>query len=163
MILRSLFVMVSVVATATGAAQVHVHPQGESLGTVHFPTSCKPATTAEFDRAVALLHSFEFGSAIRGFTTVLGADSTCAMAQWGIAMSRWTNPMAPAARPPALRRQGKQAADAAVRLAARATPRERLYVAAVAQLYTGVDRLDQPTRVHKHERSMAELVAKHAA
>ena len=163
MILRSLFVMVSVVATATGAAQVHVHPQGESLGTVHFPTSCKPATTAEFDRAVALLHSFEFGSAIRGFTTVLGADSTCAMAQWGIAMSRWTNPMATAARPPALLRQGKQAADAAVRLAARATPRERLYVAAVAQLYTGVDRLDQPTRVHNYERSMAELVAKQPA
>ena len=71
------------------------------LGTVHFPTSCSPSVSAQFDRAVTLLHSFEFGPAIRTFNAVLATDSTCAMARWGIALSRWTNPMLASNRTPA--------------------------------------------------------------
>jgi hypothetical protein len=33
-------------------------PGGEIYGRVHFPISCSPAVQAEFDRAVAMLHSF---------------------------------------------------------------------------------------------------------
>jgi hypothetical protein len=33
---------------------------GEKLGEVHFSTSCNKAAQKEFDRAVALLHSFQF-------------------------------------------------------------------------------------------------------
>src|SRR5829696_5733128 len=72
------------------AAQEHAH--GDGVGTVHFQTSCAPAAAARFDRAVALLHSFELAGAVRGFEETLAADSTCAMAHWGIAISRWANP-----------------------------------------------------------------------
>src|SRR3954454_12733184 len=82
----------------------------ELLGTVHFATSCSPAVAPRFDRAVALLHSFEFGASIRAFNDILAADSTCAMAHWGVALSRWTNPMAPGNRPAALLAQGRQSA-----------------------------------------------------
>src|SRR3954466_1911785 len=82
-----------IAATSALGAQEHQHPNGEKLGTVHFQTSCAPAAGAEFDRAIALLHSFEFGGAIRGFNAVLAADSSCAMARWGIALARWGNPM----------------------------------------------------------------------
>ena len=78
-------------------SQEHAHLAGgptEKLGTVHFATSCTLGVAPQFDRAVALLHSFEFGASIRAFNEVLGADSTCAMAYWGIALSRWSNPMA---------------------------------------------------------------------
>ncbi|MBC7673855.1 MAG: hypothetical protein H7247_15660, partial [Polaromonas sp.] len=76
-------------------AQEHVMPQrsGDRLGSVHFATSCAPSTAPGSDHAIALLHSFEFGAAISGFTRVLDADSTCAIARWGIALSRWGNPM----------------------------------------------------------------------
>ena len=77
--------------------QTHAHParaSTEQFGTVHFATSCSSAVAPKFDRAVALLHSFEFGASIQTFDQVLAADSTCAMAQWGIALSRWSNPMA---------------------------------------------------------------------
>src|SRR5215211_5853541 len=90
-------VILMLLAAARAAAQEHVHPRGsstETLGTVHFETSCNPTAAPLFDRAVALLHSFEFGESIRAFTKVLASDSTCAMAQWGLAMSRWSNPMA---------------------------------------------------------------------
>ncbi len=155
--------------TVAGAAtaQEHVHPpRGASpgrLGTVHFQTSCSPAVAPQFDRAVALLHSFEFGASIRAFTRVLAADSSCAMAHWGIALSRWTNPVAPGIRTPVQLQPGRAAVDAAVRLSARATERERGYVNAVARLYADHERVDQRTRVVAYERAMADLVARHPA
>lgn len=143
-------------------AQQHAHSQ-EKLGTVHFATSCSPATAPQFNRAVALLHSFEFGASIRAFNEVLSADSTCAMAQWGIALSRWTNPMVPGARPMALLKQGKEASDAAVRLGANVTARERGYINAVSQLYDDYERKDQRTRLVAYEQAMSELVRQQPA
>ena len=147
------------------SAQAHPHPAAasEGLGTVHFPTSCRPTVAPRFDRAVALLHSFEFGAAIRAFDGVLAVDSTCAMAHWGLALSRWTNPTSPTNRPPALLAQGRLAAEAAGRLAAGATERERAYIGAVARLYADFERLDQRSRVLAYERAMADLVARHPA
>jgi hypothetical protein len=83
-------------ANLEASAQEHAHPGGApgEFGTVHFATSCSPNVAPQFDRAVALLHSFEFGASIRTFNEVLAADSTCAMAHWGIALSRWSNPIA---------------------------------------------------------------------
>jgi hypothetical protein len=150
------------VVTHDAASQEHGHP-AEKLGTVHFQTSCSPAVAPKFDRAVSLLHSFEFGASIRAFTDVLATDSTCAMAQWGIALSRWTNPMAAGIRPPAQLKAGKAAADAATRLSTNATERERGYINAVSQLYADYERADQRTRVVAYERAMAELVAKQPA
>ncbi|MDP9205750.1 MAG: hypothetical protein M3P12_09885 [Gemmatimonadota bacterium] len=142
------------------------HPQAaltEGLGTVHFATSCSPSVARQFDRGVALLHSFEFGSSIRAFNEVLAADSTCAIAQWGIALSRWSNPMAPGNRSVALLKRGKEAVDAAVRLAPRASERERGYIRAVSQLYDDFEHRDQPTRIVAYERAMNELVMRQPA
>ncbi|HEU4565156.1 MAG TPA: hypothetical protein VFS05_10925 [Gemmatimonadaceae bacterium] len=152
-------------AVGGAASQEHAHAPGApgALGTVHFATSCAPAVAPQFDRAVALLHSFEFGASARAFTDVLAADSTCAMAHWGLALGRWSNPMAAGIRTPAQLRAGRAEADAAMRLAARATARERGYISAVARLYAGYDRMDQPARVAAYERAMAELVASEPA
>ena len=133
----------------------------ETLGTVHFGTSCSPAVSARFDRAVALLHSFEFGASIRAFQEVLAVDSSCAMAHWGLAMSRWGNPVAPGPRSAAQLGPGRAAADEGMRLAARATDRERGYIAAVARLYADHERVDQRVRVAMYERAMADVVARH--
>src|SRR4026207_110401 len=66
----------------------------EKIGTVPFATSWNRAAQPAFNRAVALLHSFEFRRAIEGFSATLTTDPSCAMAEWGIALSRWTNPFA---------------------------------------------------------------------
>src|SRR6188474_3502943 len=144
------------------SAQEHQHG-AEKLGSVHFPTSCNPRVAQQFDRAVALLHSFEFGESIRGFNSVLATDSSCAMAHWGIALSRWTNPMAAGNRPPALLQQGSQSAATARRLAANATGRERGYIDAVSRLYDDYEHKDQPTRIVAYERAMADLVMRQPA
>ena len=60
-----------------------------AAGKVEFPISCTPAVQSEFSRGVALLHSFFYEEARRVFTSVAERDPTCAMAQWGIAMTWW--------------------------------------------------------------------------
>lgn len=151
-----------VIGAEHATAQAHSHSQtspAEQLGTVHFRTSCSPSVTQRFDRGVALLHSFEFGASIRAFDDVLAADSSCAMAYWGIALSRWTNPMAPGTRTPAQLEPGRQAADAGLRAANRVTARERGYLAAVGELYKDYEHVNQNTRVAAYARAMEHLVA----
>ena len=146
--------------------QQHAHPLGaptEKFGTVHFATSCSPRVASQFDRAVSLLHSFEFGASIQAFNEVLAADSTCAMAHWGIALSRWTNPMAAGSRSVALLRQGNQAVAAATRLGVGASERERGYIHAVSRLYDDFEHTDQRTRIVAYERAMSELAQRHPA
>src|SRR5205823_5463102 len=120
----------------------------------------KPAVAAQFDRSVALLHSFEFGGSIRGFSDVLKTDSTCAMAYWGLALSRWTNPMTAGIRTRAQLEPGRAAAEAGARLAPRATERERLYITAVGELYKDFEHTDQRSRIVAYERAMAQVVRK---
>jgi len=101
------FVVASVLyACALGAfAQEHQHDHGSPtgpLGTVHFSTSCNRAVAQDFDHAIALLHSFWYSAAIEAFTGVLKNDPSCAMADWGIAMSWWGNPFGGFRTPEAL-------------------------------------------------------------
>jgi tetratricopeptide (TPR) repeat protein len=149
---------ISVVAAAT-LLGVPLAASAQDVGSVHFATSCSPSVAPRFDRAIALLHSFEFREAIRTFDAVLAADSTCAMAQWGIALSRWSNPMAPGNRPVELLRQGRQSIGAATRLGVHASDRERAYIRAVGELYDDFEHKDQRTRVVAYEQAMRRLVA----
>src|SRR5437870_10850448 len=58
----------------------------EKLGTLSFPTSCDPKVQAEFERGVAMIHSYWFTIARRTFEGILRQDPSCAMAHWGVAM-----------------------------------------------------------------------------
>jgi len=152
--------LLTALSPSAALAQDHAHPKPAAagrLGTVHFPTSCRPAVAPQFDRAIALLHSFEFGASIQGFERVLTADSSCAMAHWGIALSRWTNPMAAGRRPEARLRQGRQSVEAARRVASGATARERGYIEAVAKLYENFETADQRKRITAYADAMREL------
>ena len=66
----------------------------KDIGTVSFETSCNPATTKQFNEAVALTHSFWFPEARAAFQNVLKTDPNCAIAYWGIALTHWGNPFA---------------------------------------------------------------------
>jgi hypothetical protein len=84
---------------ASPSENPHVHPAPEKLGKVIFPTTCNPAIQKQFERAVALLHSFAYSAAELSFKDVLATDPRCAMAHWGIAMSNfqqlWDPPLTP--------------------------------------------------------------------
>src|ERR1700730_12292401 len=59
----------------------------EEVGSVHFSTSCRTDLAENFNRAVALLHSFQYEQARQSFTGISRQDPQCAMAQWGVARS----------------------------------------------------------------------------
>src|SRR5205085_10385990 len=73
-------------------AQEHHGTNTEKLGAVHFATSCNAGAQKQFDRAVALLHSFQFNHAIQGFNAAIKTDPACGIAHWGVALSQWSNP-----------------------------------------------------------------------
>src|SRR5215831_4702896 len=117
----------------------------EKLGTVHFPVSCRPTTQAQFDRALAMLHSFWYPQDLKAFKEVVDADPSCAMAYWGMAISRRANPLVSGPDRAALQ-QGLEAISKA-RAAGAKTPRERDYIDAVATYYKDWETRDYRTRV----------------
>jgi tetratricopeptide (TPR) repeat protein len=150
-------------AVALVAAQQHEHDTSTGqLGTVAFETSCSAAAAPVFNRGVALLHSFEFGRAIDAFTATLTVDPSCAIAEWGIALSRWNNPFGVGLRPPAALVLGRDAVDRARRIGPK-TDRERAYVDAVSQLYDRADTIDQRTRLVAYRDHMAVIAETYPA
>ncbi len=159
--------LLTVVLIAPGQAQTppalqHQHDTGqppERLGEVHFDTSCNADVREPFNRAVALLHSFWFGAAADAFAGVAERDPSCAMASWGVAMSRWGNPFG-GARPVPVLEQGRTAAQKAQAIGAK-TDRERGYIAAVAALYTDMGQASHRERILAYERGMKAVYEKH--
>jgi len=121
----------------------HGSPAEERLGKVTFPVSCSPAVARPLERAVALLHSFWYLEALKGFSAVAAADPNCAMAYWGQAMSVWYQIWSPP-RPAALK-QGLEAIEKARALGGK-TPRERDLIAAAAAFFAEHETRDHRTR-----------------
>lgn len=143
---------------AQGQPQAGASGKSERLGTVHFPTSCKAEVQPSFDRAVALLHSFWYGAAVKAFTEIGHGDPGCAMAQWGVAMSLWY----PLWDPPsaAALKQGWEAVQRARAIGAK-TDRERDYIGAIEAFYRDADKLDHRTRALAYEAAMERIHAKY--
>ena len=157
----AIFLISSLMLLARAPAQEHEHGQGsEKLGTVQFETSCNAPAQQEFNRGVALLHSFQFSRAIDGFQRTLKADPSCAMAYWGVALSQWSNPFADGLRLPSQLRDGRAAVAQAVALSAK-SDRERAYIAAVGKLYADFERTPQPARLLHYRDAMAEVAKRY--
>jgi tetratricopeptide (TPR) repeat protein len=107
-----------------------------SAGKVDFHVSGKPAVQAEFNRGVALLHSFFYEEARRVFTGVAEKDPDCAMAQWGIAMT-WWHPIWTPPTPDEMS-AGQAAIEKAMGMTA-GTERERGFIQALNVYYNTAD------------------------
>jgi tetratricopeptide (TPR) repeat protein len=128
----------------------------EEVGSVHFSTSCRTDLAENFNRAVALLHSFQYEQARQAFTEISRQDPQCAMAQWGVAMSHyhgmWDNGDTAAGR--LALNQAKQIASSN----AKTTPRETAYIDALAEVYRE-DGKDTYAHGQAFEQKMSALQA----
>ena len=120
----ALILLTLLASRALAQQQEHQDLKSEKLGTVHFATSCNEAAQQEFDRAAALLHSFQFSRAIEGFNAVLAKDATCGIAYWGIALSDWSNPFAQEMKDKSQLQAGRESAERGKAVGAK-TERER--------------------------------------
>ena len=121
-------------------------------------TSCSATVAPEFDRALALLHNFWYSRALDRFSQVAKNDPQCAMAYWGAAMTYnhpFWDPPTPAdeAAAWALVQKGMSVQEA--------SPREKLYLAAVAALYKDAGAGTKSERDQHYRDAMAALYAKY--
>ena len=154
---RPVFLAVLALSSALAAQPAH---RAQTLGVVRFETSCAKAAQPGFNRAVALLHSFGFGDAARAFSDVLATDSTCVMAQWGLALTAWGNPFAAGIKPEAQLARGLAAVERG-RAMRGGTARERAYLDAAGRLYDDYQHIDQPTRLLAYRDAMAKVAAQY--
>ena len=153
LVLSTVFVLQS----PARAQHDHAPASGDQVGSasVNFQTSCAPAVRDDFNRAVALLHSFWFAQAIAAFNGVLEKDATCAIAHWGIALSHWGNPFA-GLRAAQQIDQGRAAIEKG-QATGTPTDRERAYIAAAAQLFTDGQAATQRVRTLAYEEAMERV------
>lgn len=115
----------SVLGTLAVVGAQDRHREGDLHGQVRFPTTCEPEVQARFERAVAVLHSFGYDEARRGFLEVAEEDPACGMAWWGVAMTyfhqHWDQPTADELA------AGREAAEMAAEVGAD-SERERAYI-----------------------------------
>jgi len=148
-----------VIACAPAASAQHeghgMPPDAIGSASVKFETSCAAAVKDDFNKGVALLHSFWFPEAIKAFDAILARDPNCAMAHWGIALSNWGNPFAgiKQARTIELTKTSIDKAQAT----GSPTPRERAFIQAVAQLVTASDPGSHAARIGAYETAMEQV------
>jgi tetratricopeptide (TPR) repeat protein len=140
------------------AQEMHRHDPAEKLGQVNFPVSCSAAAQKQFNRALALLHSFQYQEAEKAFSEISATDPNCAMSYWGVAMSNYH----PLWVPPSQKElnNGSAAIERAKSLSAR-TQRERDYIAALETFYKDADKLDHRTRARAYEQAMKQVYVRY--
>ncbi|HEY3068257.1 MAG TPA: hypothetical protein VGL09_20905 [Methylomirabilota bacterium] len=146
-------------APSVSAHDERVNRSPDQLGRVLFQTSCSPAAQAQFERALAMQHSFFFPETVKAFSAIPETDPTCAIAYWGIAISQRPNPLVGPFDAATLKR-GLDAVQKGKAIGAK-TERERDWLAAIEEFYKDHDKVDQDTRSKNYEKAMEALAAKY--
>jgi hypothetical protein len=138
-------------------AGAHEGPtRADGLGDVHFTVSCTDAAQAQFHRAMALYHSFDWPRGKAAFAEIASLDPRCGMAYWGLAMVAADNPFG---WPISMKLpDGAEAIQQAQAVGA-TTPRERDYIAALAVLYKDHATVPHRQRALAYEQAMEKLAA----
>jgi tetratricopeptide (TPR) repeat protein len=127
----------------------------DQLGKVSFPTSCDPKVQAEFERGVAMLHSYWFNYARKTFEAVLQQDPNCAVAYWGKAVDLLGNTLS--GPPSSNDAQLAWAALEKARAIGAKTQRERDWTEALSTYFRDHDKVPLDTRLAAYNKAMERL------
>jgi len=133
--------------------------QDEKLGKLTFPTSCDAKVQAEFERGVAMIHSYWFLIARRTFENVLRQDPSCAIAYWGIALDLLNNSLAVV--PPRADAEAAWAALEKAREIGAKTQRERDWIEALSAYYREHANTPVNVRLARYNEAMEHLTQRY--
>jgi hypothetical protein len=150
-----IFLALLFIFPCSSAQETHSHRAPEKLGKVSFPISCTPAVQEQFDRGVALLHSFAYSAADNAFQGMAKQDPQCAMARWGMAMSYFHQLWEPAIMPATISIAQKEIQQAQQIKAG--SERERQFIHALGLVYQDAATVPYRTRALNYEHAMSDL------
>lgn len=153
----SLFLILFLVVVPLWSQAMHDHGAPERLGTVSFPVSCAPSVQQDFNRSVALLHSFAYSAAQVSFEDIVRRDHDCAMAHWGVAMSLFHQLWEPHLEPGATLAGEREIRQAQHNRAV--SFREKQFIDALAFIFDDASQIPYPDRASNYEHAMGRLAA----
>src|SRR5947209_8145920 len=147
--------LVLLLACGAALAQHEHHPTGNKdeatlvagMGSLHHPVSTKNAEAQKFfDQGLSFVYAFNHDEAVRSFKRAADLDADLAMAYWGVAYALGPNINLDV--DPEREIAAYNAVGRARTLSAKASPRERDYIEALARRDTN-DAAAKPETLHR--------------
>ena len=128
----------------------------DQLGKVNFPTSCSADVQPTIEKAVALLHSFQYKESEQTFTEAAAREPKCAMAHWGKAMALyyqiWEFPNQKKLK------EGRKEIERAQKIST-TSPREKGFIAAAAAFFGNKSKLSHGDRIKAYSAALEKFYA----
>lgn len=158
-ILMAAVFSLSLPAVSAFAQHGHHRAAGE-VGTVHFDVSCSASAKEDFDRALALLHHMQYVESRAAFEQITKDHPACAMAYWGVAMTRF-QPLWPSRPSHDALKVGLDELMTAREIGI-SSDREEHLVAAAEAFFREPESADWWTRIRRWSDAMSKAYAAHS-
>jgi tetratricopeptide (TPR) repeat protein len=126
----------------------------DRLGKVNFPTSCTAEVQPAIEKAVALLHSFQYKESEQTFADAATRDPKCAIAHWGKAMALfhqlWDFPNDKTLK------EGRKDIETAQKLRS-ANPREQDFINATAAFFQKKSKMTHVDRIKAYSTALEKV------
>jgi hypothetical protein len=154
---RSL-VLLTVLTFLSAPAGIAQQKATEQLGKVHFPVSCSPKAQEQFERGVAMLHSYWFTQGGKMFEAIVREEPSCVMAYWGLAVNLLGNSLA--GPPPA--KDAQKAWEVLEKAKGEAkTQRERDWIEALSAYYRDHDNVSVDARLLAYTKALEQMTQRY--
>src|SRR5881409_2946773 len=153
-----LFVLLIVFAFLFASVVTAQEKTTVQLGKVHFPISCSPAAQEQFERGVAMLHSYWFTEGSKTFEAIVREEPSCVMAYWGLAVNLLGNSLV--GPPPA--KDAQKAWEVLDKAKGEAkTERERDWIEALSAYYRDHDKVSVDDRLLAYTKAMEKMTQRY--
>ena len=130
----------------------------EQLGKVNFPVSCSPKAQEQFERGVAMLHSYWFTEGGKTFEAIVREEPSCVMAYWGLAVNLLGNSLVGPPSP----KDAQKAWEVLEKAKGEAkTQRERDWIEALSSYYRDHDKVSVDDRLLAYTKAMEQMTQRY--
>jgi hypothetical protein len=154
-----LFVLLTVLTFVFPPIGIAQEKVTEQLGKVNFPVSCSPKAQEQFERGVAMLHSYWFTEGGKVFDAVAKQDPNCVMAYWGYAVNLLGNSLS--SPPSAKAAQAAWDALERARAIGAKTQRESDWIEALSSYYRDHDKVSLDARLLAYTKAMEQMTQRY--
>jgi len=152
------FVLLTILTLLSAPVGIAQEKTTEQLGKVNFPVSCSPKAQEQFERGVAMLHSYWFTEGGKVFEVIVREEPSCVMAYWGLAVNLLGNSLV--GPPPA--KDAQKAWEVLEKAKGEAkTQRERDWIEALSAYYRDHDKVSLDERLLAYTKAMEQMTQRY--